>query len=281
MNISLIFAFIGTGLNTINDLIYRKVAVHSKINNYFFYIIASISSAITAFIINFAVYGHLGIKSVDIGYGILLGFISFVVYLLFLLSFSGGSTAMSVTIYRLNMVTSTILAILLLNEHISGRRAAGILLCILTIIMFAAGEKNEKRQNKKPVYFSIGACLLGGILNYANKVAVINGAIPLNLLFWRFLTVSILSCVLISRCKGNEFSIKDITYPLFSGITLLMAIYFILIALKGGDLSLILPITQLSFVITSLISVIVFKEKMDGFKILGIGIAAVAIFLLI
>lgn len=47
-----------------------------------------------------------------------------------------------------------------------------------------------------------------------------------------------------------------------------------------GDLSLVIPITQLSFVVTSVIGSIVFKEKTDKFKIVGIAFAVSAVLLM-
>lgn len=281
MNIPVLFALAGSGLNTINDLIYRKTMYESSKNTLTFYAYATFSSALVALIINFLVYGQIGFSIIEIGYGILLGILSFGVYILFLLSFSGGSTVVCVTVYRLNMIPGTFLAIVFLDEYISPKRAIGIILCTFTIILFAIGEKFDSKRGKRAIYLSIGACLLGGILNYLNKLAVSIGGAPLVLIFWRFFTASILATIILIRGKSNNIEVRSIIYSFVSGSALLMAIFFILIALKEGDLSFVIPITQLSFVITSMISSFILKEKTDKFKKLGVVSAVAAVLLML
>ena len=58
------------------------------------------------------------------------------------------------------------------------------------------------------------------------------------------------------------------------------ATFFYVTALHKGELSAAIPIIQLSFVITAILSFVVLKEKLGSLKIVGIMLAALAIIVL-
>ena len=60
-----------------------------------------------------------------------------------------------------------------------------------------------------------------------------------------------------------------------AGITIFMAL-----ALKDGNASVALPIAQMSFPVTFLLSIIVLKESITRWKILGVVLSIAAVLLL-
>lgn len=278
--LSVVLALSAALLNTMNDLVYRAssmFAVKKKV--YSFYFFSSLFAAIFSLIIIFTKERVIRFSSIDFQYGVILGVLSFITYFLFLMSFSSSNTSISATIYRLNMIPGIILAVIFLGEDISLRRGIAIVVCLISIILFV-GHNDAGTNYNKYFLFSLGACAVGGILNFMNKVAVQHGGSPLSLLFWRFSTVAILAVILLIIEKGVCFDKDIIKYSSISGFLLLMAIFFVLEALKKGDLSLVLPITQLSFALIAIISWVVLKEKTSLKKIFGVILAVSTILLI-
>ena len=65
-----------------------------------------------------------------------------------------------------------------------------------------------------------------------------------------------------------------------NGILMASATFFYVTALHKGELSTAIPIIQLSFVITAMLSFLILKEKIGSLKIAGIILAALAIVIL-
>lgn len=89
----------------------------------------------------------------------------------------------------------------------------------------------------------------------------------------RFVVVVILIGIIIVYKKIWMFDLKRIKYAFLSGILLVSATYMILRAYKTGDVAIVLPITQLSFVLVAFVSWLFFKEHMNTKKIVGILLA--------
>lgn len=282
MSIPVILALAGALFNTGNDLLYRKVSLICRRTGPLpFYLISSAAAAVIALIINFFKLG--GIGSVyfgvpDITYGIVLGVLSFVTYILYLMSFSGENTSVSVTIYRMNLIPGILLAVAFLGEVISLRRGAAILLCILSVLLLSSFK--SKLLDNRRLLLSIGAFLSGGVLNYVNKVAITHGGNSFKLLFVRFTIVAVLTSIFIVVKKAWVFDVKIVKYAILSGFVLMFSIYFILEALKTGDVGLVLPVTQLSFTLVAISSWVFFKEKASVKNLLGVVVAVCSVLLM-
>lgn len=280
MSPAVLFALLGAGLNSANDLVYWKSAIGRSVKEvYLFYFFSSLFSAVFAFLSTLLMKGSFAIVTVDVLYGILLGVLSFCAYILFLFSFSGSNTSVSVTIYRLNLIPGIILAVIFLDETISWRRGLGVILCVVSMLLFA-GKLRYGLAQKKPLLLSLGACILGGVLNLLNKVAMLHGADSARLLFWRFLSVSLISGIILLTKRPARPALKDIKYAMISGLLLMLAVLSILTALKTGAVSVIIPITQMAFVIVALISWAFLGEKMTKTKLAGILCAVCAVILI-
>ncbi|MHB1483381.1 MAG: DMT family transporter [Saccharofermentanales bacterium] len=283
MDGNIILALTGAGFNSGNDLLYRKMAVINRDNSHLpFYFLSSAAAAIIAFF--FVILESHGISGIvfqaaDIIFGLTIGVLSFFTYILYLTSFSGANTSVSVSIYRMNLVPGILIAVFFMGEIVSFKRSIAIICCLASVYLLGSW-KSGKAADKRYLYLSIAACLSGGVLNAVNKIAVTHGADSFNLLFVRFLMVTLLAGIVIINRKSYNFENKTIKYAVFSGLFLMSAIYFILESFKTGDIALVLPVAQLSFTIIVIISWIFLKEKMSVRKISGIILAVLSITLI-
>lgn len=283
MNIAVTLALTAAAFNAGNDLLYRKASLISRNTGPLpFYFVSSAASSAIALgfdIFNSGGPGKLHFETVDLFYGGILGVLSFVTYILYLMSFSGDNTSVSVTIYRMNLIPGIILAVIFIGEVISLKRGLAIIFCVLSVLLLGSFRFGRLKDNRH-LLLSIGALLSGGVLNFINKSAVIHGGNALNLLFVRFLVVSVLTGIFIIHKKSFKFDKKALKYAILSGLLLMIAIYLILEAFKTGDVALVLPITQLSFTLIVIASWIFFKEDMNVKKLSGIILAIGSVLLM-
>jgi transporter family protein len=296
MNAAFYHAILGAVLNAANDLVYRSSSAGKDKGQVFsFYFFSSVFSAITGLVAGLIVYRGAIFDRTSLIYGIIMGVLSFLSYMLFLMSFTGDNTSIAVTIFRLNMIPAIFLAVIFLNETISLRRGIGVVLSLVCIFLIAGTpEKNTQNNGSgkakvvdKNLLISIGACIFAGFINFTNKLAVNAGALHYNLLLWRFVVVSLITGFLLLKerrweLKAGQWGIdkKGIWTAFISSTLLCASIVNMLIAMKTGDVAMIIPITQMAIVIIAIISWLFLKEKMYPRKVVGIILAVVAVILI-
>lgn len=283
MNIAVVLALSSTVFNTGNDLVFRKASIiNRESGSLTFYFIAAIFSAVAAFLMNIVSYrgfSGLSIDSPVLLFGTINGVLSFLTFLFYMKSFSGENTSVSVTIFRMSMIPSILFAILFLGETISLRRGIAILACIVSVLMLNSW-KIGKLPDMKYFIPSLIAFFTGGMLSLMNKVAIGKGCDAFSLILVRFIVVSILAGMLLVIQKSFHYNKKVLKYAAASGFLLVMGIYLMLESMKTGDLALVLPIGQLSFVMVVVISWLFLKEKMTRIKIIGVFMAIGSILLI-
>ena len=279
---TILYAIFGAVLNTGNDLVYRQSAAAKPTGEIItFYFYASAACGLMGGFAALIATGMLAGSIDELLFGVALGGLSFVAYLLFLLSLTGGSASAGVTIFRLNMIPAILFANMLLMEKIGVRRGIGIALCVVSIVLLAgSGGSSKSRVSLRRSFISVGACLLGGAATFFNKVAMTEGYQPFRLLFWRFVTVTAICGIYLSVGSMWRPSKEHLKYAPLSGFFMCASLYFILEALQGGDLSVVMPITHLSFVFVALFSWIFLHEPVTPRKTVG-SVLAVAVVILI
>ncbi len=285
MNTAVLFALACASMNTINDLVYRKSSIENKGDRLVgFYFFSAVFSALLSLILNLIQFGSIEIDMKNVFYGVVAGFISFAGYLLFLSSFGRGDISVNVTIYRLNLVPTVLLGIVFIGETLDFTRIVAILLCIGSIFMFS-GLFERKTGGGAPDYrsiiLSLSACLVMSVLNFWNKLAMMNGAIPFRMMLWRFIIVSIVAfTIVIKKTHQVSFNPAAVRLSAISGPIMIAGIFFYLSAVSTGDLNLVAPISQLSFVLIGVISFVFLKEEFSWRKIAGLVLAVVAVILI-
>ncbi len=280
MNLSIFLAIAVAVFGAINDLIYRKNKIHSGSGVVWrFYYLAALSSAVYCFIVLLFSQGGLSFTCQTIAFGVLIGIVSFATYILFLFSFDGVNTSVTITIFRVNLIPTTVLAVIYLGETLSFNRVIGIALCMISILLFSS-MRQGKTLHHKNLLLSIGACVSCSMLNMLNKLAALNNLNSFQVMLWRFIVVSIISGFVLLKKKPGRASIREFSFPAISGLVLMLSVLCTLEALKISDVSAVIPITQMSFVITAVISWAAYKEKLGFTKLLGIACGALAVILI-
>jgi drug/metabolite transporter (DMT)-like permease len=216
-------------------------------------------------------------------FGILMGVLSFICYFLFLKSLINSDGATSITIFRLNFIISSALGFLVIKEAVTIYKAIGLGCCILTIFIFMDHKGSTKKKIDKSILYSILACITLGVLNTINKIALSDGGLTNSLLFFMYITVLGLIPIFfgfkeIRLIFSDRQVLKKSSYGFISGCIMLLSLFLLYTAFShGGDLTVVSPIIQLSFIFTSTLCFIFLKEKFSIRKLAGLILAIISI----
>jgi drug/metabolite transporter (DMT)-like permease len=275
-----LFALLGMIGNTGNDLIFKVTAKQRAGRGItLFYLLQAVFILLCSLAAVLLFQIGPALHAPSIRFGLPVGVITFAVYLLVLKSLEEGEVSINITVFRLNFVVSSILAVVLLGEILTMRKIFGLFLCCAAIVMLLIATPSKNRGGNSGLRYSIPACLLAGGLNILVKTALDAGALIVQLILYRYCVVAVLAALLhlLSR-RGNSPS-GGMIYPLalLSGTAMMFSLYFTFAALRIGDVALVIPIIQLAFVFSSVGAILIFKEKMSFTKIVAIVLAVASI----
>jgi drug/metabolite transporter (DMT)-like permease len=188
-------------------------------------------------------------------------------------------------IIRLNMVIVVLFSILFLHDRVSPHQVLGIVLAMGVIVILtrdveqAEGAFGSLRKGLLLVFASL---IAGSVASISSKFAAVYSN-KLGFMALSYFLGTLFSAALIGR-SGKEESPgnrKDaVVIGLLMGLINFVGFYTFLAALSLGPLSIIVSITGMHFVIAVLLSVIVYKEKLNRMRILGVGLAIASILFL-
>ena len=264
-----------------NDLIFKNIADRDRGRNpHLFFTLQALFTiplnVIGILIVDRSLLFHLS----TVIYAIPVGIFTYLFYWLVLKSLVAGDVSVNVTIFRLNFVVSSVLAIIVFNEALTIRKVIGLVLCLLTILLFFGANRNVASDAQRGYRYSIAACLIGGGLNIFIKIALNNGVEVLPFILYRYITAALIgSVVLLARRGSWRGNAKLYRTSFASGVIILLGLFFTFTALQIGEVTLVIPITQLGFVFAGAASFIFFKEKVHVLKIVGIlaGVASIVV----
>ncbi len=242
-------------------------------------------------------------------WGLLSGGFSILANILLLAAMARMDVGVSSTIYRLNLAPAAVLAVLLLHESATPAKAAALLCAVAAVILVcrpgpaarpAPGvglssdgvvrtldDGGAARPGRRLPWISAGtalvilACLLRAGMGVSYKAGLLQGAdaygmMTLNGLAW------LAGGWLYHRYAGRRRPAGMATYVFGapSGALVCGIVLFLIWALQRGEASIVLPVAQLSFVVTSLLGAAILHEALTRRKLAGIGLACLCVVLL-
>ena len=195
------------------------------------------------------------------------------------------SSSVAYPIIRLNMVVVVLFSILFFHDRVSLHQVLGILLAIAVIVILTRdveevkGNVGNPRKGLLLVFVSL---VSGSVASISSKFAAVYSN-KLGFMALSYFLGTLFSAALIRRSgkEENRGSRKDaVRIGLLMGLINFVGFYTFLAALSAGPLSIIVSITGMHFVIAVLLSVIVYKEKLNRTRLLGLGLAVLSILFL-
>lgn len=271
-----LYALLGMMGNTGNDLLFKSSAKHRGGRNImlFYLLQAGFIAALSLAAVLLFPLGPLVHRS-SILYALPIGVGTFAIYILVLKSLVEGEVSINITVFRLNFVVSSLLAVVLLGEVLTVRKVAGLFLCAAAIVVLFLSAPRQTHRSRSGLGFSIPACMLAGGLNILTKTAFNNGALVVQLILYRYLVVVILAALfqLLKHGQRDRGDRRIYLLALLSAVAMTFALSFTFTALQIGDVALVIPIIQLAFVFSSAGAVLLFKERLSALKVIAIALA--------
>ncbi len=265
-----------------NDLLFKFFAGKNRGNGFFVSVVGVVWLVVAL------IPALLGQAPADwratIIWGCISGFFSLAGNIMMLDAMRSLDVGVCSTIYRLNLVPVTVGAALILNENITPIQYAGIAAACLAILAFIPRNQSEvKRKLGWAFIVMIIASLLRAGMGLSYRYGFLHGAsetyvVVVNSLFWIFggvLYAFWRERQLMPYNKQdwkNLFFLGGLSGALVTGIVITMALM-----LKLGNASVVLPIAQMSFLVTGALGIWLFKERLTVSKAMAfiLGVAAV------
>ena len=219
--------------------------------------------------------GSTGLKlsGSDLFYSLIGGALSFAAFVVMLRGLSRGLASTNYAIFRLSFVFSSGAAIVLFREGVSPGKIVGIVLAVGAIVLFS-GRPGGMAPAAVAAMF-INACFQLFLKAVAGAVGSTASLFFLMSLVFLILTLGYNLAFVRGRLEP-----RVLRYALPNGVLMAIGTLFVLGALERGEASRVLPVVQLSFIITAAAAVMFLGEKLTRFHLAGIISAVLAIGLL-
>ena len=217
-------------------------------------------------------------------WGIISGVFSICANILLVKLLAKEDVGICATIYRLNLVPAALLAFILFKEPVTALRLTAIATGVVAIVLFSwpSGKAASKFAFSLAIWLTVLASLLRAGMGLSYKAGLLNGAneygmLVINGFAW---IVGGTICHFVVDQKKWCIPPATLAFGALSGVLVCGIVLFMMLALKYGDASLVLPVTQMSFALTALAGIVVIKEPLTSRKCLGIALAMVCILLM-
>ncbi len=218
-------------------------------------------------------------------YGLISGAVLIVANILLLEGFHGVDASVGSTIYRLNFVVVVFLAPFFLAEQLTLQKLGGVAFAVASVFLMSwSGNSKPGPWGRTVPFFVllvIGASILRGLMGFFYKVGTMHGVdvnafLFINALFW--VVGGLIYSVMFE--EGLRIDRSVIFYGIISGLLVVGIASFLFLSVKAGEAIIAVPIAQLSFVVTAVLSVWLLKEPVTHQRVLGIFCAVMTILIL-
>jgi len=194
---------------------------------------------------------------------------------------------------KLGYVLPIFFAVTIYKEHINSLQWIAIILTIFAVVFSSikSSKDNTAIGNKKwllflPLLIFVGSGISDAIVQYTEKTFFQQEGFEafLIILFGTAGSLGLIAAIFHDvKKKQNHFTKKNIIAGILLGIPNYGSIYFLFKALNAfpGNSAAVFPVNNVGIVVFStLIALILFKEKMNKLNILGFALAVISIILM-
>lgn len=218
-------------------------------------------------------------------WSVISGIFSVVGNLLMLDAMKSLDAGVCSTIYRLNLVPVTIGAALLLGENITLMQYIGIGCACCAVLAFLPKRSSNGKMAMAAFICMLIASLMRAGLGLSYRYGFMHGAdenwvVAIDSFFW------IIGGMVYMFCRERKMPLpaddrrKMWRYGLISGVLVTGITITMAQALLIGNASVVLPIAQMSFLLTGILGMILLKEKLTLMRAIALFFGVAAILLL-
>ena len=223
------------------------------------------------------------------------GFFVFIAHINFARSLRSGSVSLIAPIFRLSFTVTTALAVLLLGEPLGPWKIAGLAAALLAVWLLLGGEARAASvpgAARAALFLVVGAgdvcedqALVAmaamGVANFLYKVGAATGGTPATFIAGQ--ASAFLPLATAYAWLSDRESLPPRAAWAHAGTTamvFLLGLVLLFESLKRGEASVMVPISQMGFVVTAAYGVLVLREPITRRKAGGLLLAFGALFFL-
>jgi bacterial/archaeal transporter family protein len=214
-------------------------------------------------------------------WGMGAGVFVFVALYNFARALNAGWVSVIVPVFRLSFTVTVALAIVLLGEPLNAWKLGGLALTLGAVWLLlggGAGAGGRASAARRALVQALIAMTAMGIANFLYKVGALTGGSPASFIAGQA------SVFLPLATAFAWFTDKGLQLPRAlwapaagAALSFLIALVFLFESLERGEASVLVPITQMGFVVTAAFGVLVLKEPLKPRKAAGLACAVAAL----
>jgi drug/metabolite transporter (DMT)-like permease len=201
-----------------------------------------------------------------------------------------GLTIVSIS-NKLSLLIPVLVAIIYMNESTTTLKIFAIFLALVAVVMVTVSKNNSADKSKNIIFIILPLVLFLGsgfndtIVNYVQMYLLKKGD-DSKFVIWIFQFAALIGSVilLIQVILGkNKFQFKNLIAGICLGVPNYFSMYYLVKALSSSNMpsSLLFPINNVSIVLAStIVGVILYKEKLSKIQFLGVALACGSIIIL-
>jgi drug/metabolite transporter (DMT)-like permease len=255
----------------LSDLVYKRAAATGIRADHFLMVQGWV---FTPLVILYGLVSHTLVLKLAGLWGSLAGVFAFIGFYNFFRSLSRGSVSTNAAIFRLSFVVTASLAIVFLGEPPTPSKLTGLTLALFATWLLIGGEDRPYGQPHPASLASLAQVLVAtlafGAAMFCHTVALRQGVSPATTVAAQATMFTPLAMTFVYIADGKVAPPKA-AWPYASSTAVLLLIAFLLL-LRGvtlGEASVLVPIAQMSFVVTAIVGIIVLKEPFNSRKAIG------------
>ena len=212
-------------------------------------------------------------------WGSLAGLFSLVAFYNFARSLQDGAVSTNAPIFRLNFTLTAALAIVLLGEAVTGAKLGALALALVAVwLLLAEPGAGQARPTLASMTRVLIATAALGFANFFYKIGLLEGVPPETMLAtqaWAFCSMA----TLFNWLREGRFIFTPGAWRYSTPAAVALAGGFLLLlhGLAIGPASILVPVAQLSFVFTAVAGALLFRERLNLRKRIGLLVAAAAL----
>ncbi len=205
----------------------------------------------------------------------LAGLFMFIGLFNFLRSLASGPVSIAAPVFRLNFVVTSILAILFLHEPLTQAMPLALVFALVATWLLLGGARTHQVKLDSGWLLSVAIATLSlGAANFFHAVGVRHGSTPETALSAQAVVFVTLATIFVRLTDGKIAPPRATwTHAAAAAAVLMGAFLLMLYGLTLGPASVLVPITQMGFVVTAALGVALLGEPVTVRKLVGLAAA--------
>jgi drug/metabolite transporter (DMT)-like permease len=209
-------------------------------------------------------------------WGMGAGLFAFVAQFHFARALKAGPVSVVAPVFRLSFTITVALAVVALGEPLTGWKVAGFALALAAVwlLLGARGGQSASPAPRQAVGLALIAMAALGIANFLYKVGALTGAAPASFIAGQA-SVFLPLATGFSWITDRGMRAPRHLWPPASAaaFSFLVALVLLFGSLERGEASVLVPITQMGFIVTAIFGVLALKEPLRARKAAGLACA--------